>query len=209
MWPLTWWMLQGLSHFLSLPNHARSGGQDVYGISFLYQPTIGSCIPLIAAVMKTKEKCMEHNITIPWRRCHDISVPRNLGDCAVHSQNQEVACQSQDCALGLRNEIARHQSAISRLHGTGVQSQGRAISVACTIEPFELPLYMKTRNIRNELLQLSHHRQCWICILKSQNKGLLGSSQTQRNFLSFGLGTGAERSSLAWLDHGLSLATRD
>ena len=35
MWPFTWWMLPGIPHFFSLPNHARSGNQDVYSISFL------------------------------------------------------------------------------------------------------------------------------------------------------------------------------
>ena len=60
-------------------------------------------------------------------------------DCAAHSQNPEIACQSRDCelvyaisrlrgtgvqsrdcALGLRNlKVARHQCAISRSHDTG------------------------------------------------------------------------------------------
>ena len=38
------------------------------------------------------------------------------GDCAAHSRNPEIACQSRDCVRHLRNlEIAQHGCAISRL----------------------------------------------------------------------------------------------
>jgi len=72
-----------------------------------------------------------------------------------------IPCITLDRALGLHNlEIARHQCAISRSHGTGVQSWDSTISFACTIEPFEFPSYIKVRDVRNKLLQLSRHLQC-------------------------------------------------
>ena len=109
--------------------------------------------------------------------------------CAAHSQNPEIACQSQDCVLGLCNlEIARHQCTISRSHGTGAQSRD------CTIEPFKFPSYIKVRDICNKLLQLRRHLQCQACILKPPHQGILGSSPTRRNSLPFGLGMGTERS---------------
>ena len=109
-------------------------------------------------------------------------------DCAVHSQNPEIACQSRDCALGLRNlAIVQHHCAISRSRGTDVQSQDSAISVACTIEPFKFPSYIKVTNIRNKLLQLRRHIQCRACILKHPHQGLLWSSPTRRNSLPLGL----------------------
>jgi len=55
---------------------------------------------------------------------------------------------------------------ISRLHtgfklrGTGAQYRHSAISVACTIEPFEFPSYIKVTDVRNKLLQLRRHLQC-------------------------------------------------
>ena len=87
-------------------------------------------------------------------------------------------------------EIARQQCAISRSRGTGVQSRDSAISVACTIEPFEFPSSIKVRDVRNKLLQL--RRRAFI--LKPLHQGLLGCSPTRRNSLPLGLGTGAERS---------------
>ena len=105
-------------------------------------------------------------------------VPRNLGICAISRLR---------CALGLGY-------AISRLRGTCAQSRDSAISVACTIEPFEFPSYIKVRDVRNKLLQLRRHFQCRACILKPLHQGLLGSSPTRRNSLPPGLGMGAERS---------------
>jgi len=71
-----------------------------------------------------------------------------------------------------------------------------AISVACTIEPFEFPSYIKVRDVGNtcKLLQLHRHLQCRACILKPLHQGLLGSLPTRRNSLPLGLGTGAEGS---------------
>jgi len=113
--------------------------------------------------------------------------------CAANSQNPEIACQARDCALGLRNlEIALHQCAISRSRSTVAQSRDSAISVACTIEPFEFPSYIKVRDVRNKLLQLRRHLQCRACILKPPYQGLLASSPTRRNSLPLGLGAGAE-----------------
>ena len=91
-------------------------------------------------------------------------------------------------------EIARHWRAMSRSRDTGAQSRDRVISVACTIEPFEFPSYIKVRDVRNKLLQLRRHLQCQACILKPPHQGLLGSLPTQRNSLPLGLGTGAEKS---------------
>ena len=91
-------------------------------------------------------------------------------------------------------EIAQWVYAISRSRGTGAQSRDSAISVACTIEPIEFPLYIKVKDVCNKLLQLCRHLQCRACILKPPHRGLLGSSPTRRNSLPLGLGTGAERS---------------
>jgi len=117
------------------------------------------------------------------------------GNCAPISRLRNGFTQSRDCAAPVRNlEIARHQCAISRSRGTGAQSRDSAISVACTIEPFEFPSYIKVRDVRNKLLQLRRHLQCRACILKPLHLGLLGSSPIRRNSLPLGLGTGAERS---------------
>ena len=80
-------------------------------------------------------------------------------------------------------EIAHWVYAISRLRGTGVQSRDSTISVACIIEPFEFPSYIKVSDIHNKLLQLLRHLQC---ILKPPHQRLLGSSLTQRNSLPLG-----------------------
>ena len=110
-------------------------------------------------------------------------------DCAAHSQNPEIACQSWDCALGLHNlESEWHQCAISRLSGTSAQSWDSAISVACIIEPFKFPSYIKVRDVRNKLLQLRRHLQCRACILKPPHQGLLGSLPTRRNSPRSGYG---------------------
>ena len=116
-------------------------------------------------------------------------------DCTAHSQNPEIASQSRDCTLGLRNlETAWHQCVISRSRSTGAQSGDSEISVVCTIEPFDFPSFIKVRDVRNKLLQLRRHLQCRACIFKLPHQGLLGSSPTWRNSLPLGLGTGAERS---------------
>ena len=99
------------------------------------------------------------------------------------------------CVYALRNlEIAWHQCAISRSRGTSAQSRDSTISIACTIEHFEFPSYIKVRDICNKLLQLRCHLQCPACILKPPYQGLLESSKTQRNSLPLGLDTSAERS---------------
>ena len=109
------------------------------------------------------------------------------------------------CSAQSRNlhnlEIAHWVYAISRLRGisaqdrsTRAQSRDSAISVACTIEPFEFPSYIKVRYVCNKLLQLCCYLQCRACILKPPHQGLPGSSPTRRNSLPLGLGMGAERS---------------
>ena len=62
------------------------------------------------------------------------------------------------------------------------------ISVACTIEPFEFPMYIKVRGVCNKLLQLRLHLQCQACILKPPHQTLLGSLPTRRNSLPLCLG---------------------
>jgi len=110
-------------------------------------------------------------------------------------RNLEIAlCILRIPKLRANLEIAHWVYAISRLHGTSAQSRDSAISIACKIEPFEFPLYIKVRDVRNKLLQLRRHFQCRACILKPPHQGLLGSSPTQRNSLPLGLGTGAQRS---------------
>jgi len=86
---------------------------------------------------------------------------------------------------------------ISRLCTKFTQSRDHAISVACTIEPFEFPLCIKVRNVHNELLQLCHHHQPRACTYtqgpapgtsgKFANSEKLSSPRSR-------LGTGSERS---------------
>jgi len=90
--------------------------------------------------------------------------------------------------MGLRNlEIAWHQCAISTSRGTGAQSGDSAISIVCTIEPFEFPSYIKVRDVRNKLLQLRRHLQCRACILKPPHQGVHQLGETP-------FPSGAERS---------------
>jgi len=131
-----------------------------------------------------------------------IYVLRNLGICAISrlrcafSESRNCVpilrlrtgfTQSRDCAAPVCNlEIARHQCAILRF------------SVACTIEPFEFPLYIKVRDVRNKLLQLRRHLQCRACILKPPYQGLLGSSPTRRNSLPSQSGCGSREIPDLW-----------
>jgi len=105
--------------------------------------------------------------------------------------NWSCICSAQSGNL-CNLEIAHWVYAILRLCGTSAQSRDRAISVACIIEPFKFPSYIKVRDVRNKLLQLRSHLQCRACILKPLHLGLLGSSPIRRNSLPLGLGTGAE-----------------
>ena len=100
----------------------------------------------------------------------------NQTNIFVHSAARVQLCTLQKLRTNL--EIAQWGYAISRLHGTSAQSRGTsaqsrdsAISVACTIEPFQLPSYIKVRDVR--ILQLRRHLQCRACILKPPHQGLL------------------------------------
>ena len=77
---------------------------------------------------------------------------------------------------------------VSRLLTGFTQSQDSAISVACTIEPFEFSSYIKVRDVCNKLLQLRLYLQCRACLLKPPHQGLLGIFPTRRNSLPLRLG---------------------
>jgi len=64
-------------------------------------------------------------------------------------------------------EIAHWVYAISRSRSTSAQSRDSTISVACTIEPFEFPSYIKVRDVSNKLLQLRRHFQCLANVLRN------------------------------------------
>ena len=175
-------------------------------VSNLWHPYLPSC-PLISSHKKGPVPDQFTFLFKPAERFGACStahnggyVLHNPGICVISRlrcafSESQIACQSRDCTLGLRNlEIAWHQCAISRLCGTSAQSGDSAISVVCTIEPFEFPSCIKVRDVRNKLLQLHRHLQCRACILKPPHQGLLGSSPTRRNSLPLVLGTGAERS---------------
>jgi len=130
----------------------------------------------------TSAQCRDYvapvrNLEITWHQC-------------VILRLRGTSAQCRDYVAPVRNlKIMWHQCTISRSRGTGVQSRDCAVS-----EPFEFPLCKKVRNVRNELLQLRCHHQCWACILKPPHQVLLGSLPTRGNSLSLSLGTGAESS---------------
>ena len=93
--------------------------------------------------------------------------------CSVQSRNLrhlEIALRI------LRIPKLRANLEIARwvlVRGTVAQSRDRdsAISVACTIEPFEFPSHIKVRDVRNKLLQLRRHLQCQAVYSNPRTRG--------------------------------------